>query len=54
MDQSDVKKRARQLAIGNKDSEGLSYISGLHHLLTELLCAQDACTPLWCVSLPSF
>ena len=51
MDQSDVKKGARYLAKGNEDPEGLSYISGLHHLLTELLHTQDACTPLWvCIS----
>ena len=46
MDQSDVKKGARKLAKGNKDPEGLSYISGLHHLLSELLHTQVTCTPL--------
>ena len=47
MDQSDVKKGARKLAKGNKDPEGLSYISGLHHLFIELFFTQDdAHTPL--------
>ena len=46
MDSQMWRKKPDNWSNVNKDPEGLSYISGLHHLFTELFFTQDAHTPL--------
>ena len=45
MDQSGMKVLTGYLARGNKDPNGLSYISYLCHFFTALPCIQDDHTP---------